>query len=75
MDVFIRERLNGYYSILSFTISNALASAPFIALIAISCTVCVYFLAGLNMDGDRFFFFFINLYVALTVTVGVMERA
>lgn len=72
MNVYIRERLNGYYQVSSFVVSNMLASAPFIALISIMSTICVYFLAGLNLEGDRFVHFFINLYVALTATESLM---
>ena len=35
MKVFIRERLNGYYGVSQFTVSNTLASLPFIFLIAV----------------------------------------
>ncbi len=37
--VYIRERLNGYYRPSSFTVANTLASLPFILLIAVACTV------------------------------------
>ena len=35
MKVFMRERLNGYYGVLTFTIANTLASLPFIFLISV----------------------------------------
>jgi hypothetical protein len=40
MKIFIRERLNGYYGVSQFTVSNTLASLPFILLIAVVSTVC-----------------------------------
>ena len=45
MKVFLRERLNGYYGVSQFTVSNTLASLPFIFLIAVVSTCCVYWCA------------------------------
>eukprot|EP00798_Chlamydomonas_sp_ICE-L_P028073 gene28073-31177_t len=39
MAVFVRERLNGYYNIITFVVANTLASAPFIFLISIVCSL------------------------------------
>ncbi|GIM01286.1 hypothetical protein Vretimale_6074 [Volvox reticuliferus] len=72
MAVFIRERLNGYYPVATFALANTLASAPFIFGIAISSSAIVYWLVGLNDNGDRFVFFFVNLYVSLTVVESLM---
>jgi len=51
MKIYLRERLNGYYSPMVFTLSNTFASLPFIWVIACVSTVCVYFIAGLSNDG------------------------
>ncbi len=40
--VFIRERLNGYYSVATFALANTLASAPFIFGIAVISSAVVY---------------------------------
>ncbi|KAG2450898.1 hypothetical protein HYH02_004730 [Chlamydomonas schloesseri] len=72
MQVFIRERLNGYYSVATFALANTLASAPFIFGIAVISSAVVYWLVGLNDGGDRFPYFFINLYVSLTVVESLM---
>ncbi|KAG2485433.1 hypothetical protein HYH03_015813 [Edaphochlamys debaryana] len=72
MQVFIRERLNGYYPVFTFALANTLASAPFIFGIAIISSAVVYWLAGLNDSGDRFPYFFLNLYVSLTVVESMM---
>lgn len=42
MMVFIRERLNGYYGVATFTVANTLASLPFIALISVVSTCTLY---------------------------------
>ncbi len=44
--VFIRERLNGYYSVATFALANTLASAPFIFGIAVISSAVVYWLVG-----------------------------
>lgn len=66
--MFVRERLNGYYGVLPYTLANTIASLPFLALIAVACSVVVYYLAGLNSDSDRIAYFMLDLFVCL-VTV------
>lgn len=65
--VFLRERLNGYYGVSSFVVANTVSSAPFIFAISLVSTIAVYFLANLNHDGDRFFYFVICLFLSLVV--------
>ncbi|KAG2436775.1 hypothetical protein HXX76_006299 [Chlamydomonas incerta] len=72
MSVFIRERLNGYYSVATFALANTLASAPFIFGIAVSSSAVVYWLVGLNDQGDRFPYFFLNLFAALMCVESLM---
>ncbi|KAF5826796.1 ABC-2 type transporter-domain-containing protein [Dunaliella salina] len=72
MAVFIRERLNGYYHISTFAIANTIASTPFIFGIAISCSAVLYWLAMLNDEGDRFPYFFLNLFAALMVSESMV---
>lgn len=67
LQIFVRERLNGYYGVLPFTIANTIASAPFLALMTVLCSILVYYLAGLNADSDRVIYFMINLFSALMV--------
>ena len=56
----------------TFAFANTAASAPFIFLIAILSSCVVYWLIGLNDAGDRFPYFFLNLYVSLTVVESLM---
>lgn len=72
MKVFMRERLNGYYSVATFALANTIASAPFIFAIAIISSCIIYWLAALNDDGDRFPYFFTNLFLSLTVVESLM---
>jgi len=72
LKVYIRERLNGYYSPAVFTIANTLASLPFIFLIAVMSTVCVYFIAHLNFAGGSIIYFILALFVSLCVVESLM---
>ncbi|MEW5317658.1 MAG: hypothetical protein WDW38_008940 [Sanguina aurantia] len=66
------ERQNNYYEVSTFVISNTVASAPFIFIISIASSLVVYWLVGLNYSGDRFVFFFINLFMALMTVESLM---
>lgn len=72
MAVFMRERQNGYYGVSAFVISNTVASAPFLFLISISSSSTIYWLVALNASGDRFPYFFLNLYFSLTCVESLM---
>ncbi|MEW5317656.1 MAG: hypothetical protein WDW38_008938 [Sanguina aurantia] len=72
MAVFYRERQNNYYEVSTFVISNTVASAPFIFIISVASSLVVYWLVGLNYSGDRFVFFFINLFMALMTVESLM---
>ncbi|GAB4819573.1 hypothetical protein N2152v2_006619 [Parachlorella kessleri] len=72
MKVFIRERLNGYYGVSVFTVANTLASLPFIFLIAVVSTCCVYFIAHLRYNAGAVWYFILTLFAALTVVESLM---
>lgn len=72
MMIFLRERLNGYYSVSAFAIANTVASIPFIFGIAFSSSCVLYWLVGLNDSGDRFPAFFMNLFLALMTVESLM---
>ena len=57
----------GYYGVLPYTLASTLACVPFLDVMAILCTLVVYYLAGLNSDSDRVVYFMINLWSALLV--------
>ncbi|MEW5317655.1 MAG: hypothetical protein WDW38_008937 [Sanguina aurantia] len=70
--LFFIERQNNYYEVSTFVISNTVASAPFIFIISVASSLVVYWLVGLNYSGDRFVFFFINLFMALMTVESLM---
>lgn len=71
MKVYIRERLNGYYTPSTFVVANTLASAPFILLIAVSSTICVYFISNLRL-GSAGVYFVLDLFMSLMVSESLL---
>jgi hypothetical protein len=65
LQIFLKERLNGYYGVSQFVVSNTLAAIPFIFLITVVSTVSVYYLAALNTDSDRVIYFILDLFFSL----------
>ncbi|GMH41599.1 hypothetical protein BSKO_09509 [Bryopsis sp. KO-2023] len=72
MQIFQKERLNGYYGVAAFVLSNTIASAPFIFLISLTSSICAYWLAGLHGDAERFVYFVLDLYLSLSTVEGLM---
>ena len=70
--VFVRERLNGYYGVSTFTVANTLASLPFILLISVVSAASVYWLAALRGGAGYFAFFVAQLFMSLTVVESLM---
>ncbi len=70
MKVFVRERLNGYYSVASFVAANTISSIPFLVIISVTSTLPVYWLSSLNKEAGRFFYFIFNLFSALSLARG-----
>jgi len=65
---FLRERTNGAYGVISWTIANFVCSIPGLALISFLSTACVVPLAGLNGFG----LFFAALLCSLIAAEGFM---
>ena len=57
LQVFLRERLNGYYGVSQFVVANTIAATPFVFLIAVLSSVTVYWLASLNGSGESVIYF------------------
>ncbi|CAG9466909.1 unnamed protein product [Pedinophyceae sp. YPF-701] len=72
LKVFIRERLNGWYGVSAFVMSNTISTIPFVFGIALFPALCVYWLAGLNSDGQVFMRFVFNLFLALYTVESLM---
>ena len=72
LQIFIKERLNGHYGVLSFVIANTLSSLPFLCLTAIVPGTLAYILGGLHPGVDRFFYFIVSLLACLFGVEGLL---
>jgi hypothetical protein len=63
--VFTRERLNGYYGVTAFVLSNSLSSLPFLFLISLLSALIGYWLIKLQNDFERFVYFVLMLFSSL----------
>ncbi|GJM95834.1 hypothetical protein PR202_ga12612 [Eleusine coracana subsp. coracana] len=72
MKIFGRERLNGHYGVLSFTIANTVSAAPYLALISVVPGAMAYYLVGLQSSFGHFAYFTLVLFTAMMVVEGLM---
>ncbi|WCJ36870.1 ABC-2 type transporter family protein [Euphorbia peplus] len=72
MKVFYREKLNGYYGVTVFILSNYLSSLPFLISISImSGTIC-FFLVKFRSGFEHYAFFCLNLFACISVIESLM---
>ncbi|GAV81977.1 LOW QUALITY PROTEIN: ABC_tran domain-containing protein/ABC2_membrane domain-containing protein, partial [Cephalotus follicularis] len=72
MKVFDRERLNGYYGVAVFILSNFLSSIPFMVAIALSTGTITYFLVKFRSGVSPYVFFCCNIYFCMSVVESLM---
>ncbi|XP_020675078.1 ABC transporter G family member 11 [Dendrobium catenatum] len=72
LKIFRRERLNGHYKPVAFTIANMLSSAPFIFLISVLPAAIAYYMVGLQRGPQHFIFFTLILYSSMLIVEGLM---
>eukprot|EP01127_Copromyxa_protea_P007161 TRINITY_DN1707_c0_g1_i2.p1 TRINITY_DN1707_c0_g1~~TRINITY_DN1707_c0_g1_i2.p1 ORF type:complete len:716 (+),score=151.21 TRINITY_DN1707_c0_g1_i2:366-2513(+) len=53
--IFIRERMNGYYSVLPYALSNIVVGTIFIAVSSVIFTFIVYYMVGFNPSAVGYF--------------------
>eukprot|EP01126_Amoeba_proteus_P013920 TRINITY_DN1599_c0_g2_i13.p1 TRINITY_DN1599_c0_g2~~TRINITY_DN1599_c0_g2_i13.p1 ORF type:complete len:257 (-),score=20.94 TRINITY_DN1599_c0_g2_i13:341-1111(-) len=70
-DIFLRERMNGYYTVLPYVLANTIVSNMFIALCCCVFSGIVYVLIGFNPSISAFGYFALNLIVTLWCSEGV----
>ncbi|KDP22115.1 hypothetical protein JCGZ_25946 [Jatropha curcas] len=72
MKIFYREKLNGYYGVTVFILSNYFSSFPFLLAIALlSGTIC-FFLVKFRSGFSHYAFFCLNIFACISVIESLM---
>ncbi|KAL6284412.1 hypothetical protein ACE6H2_015341 [Prunus campanulata] len=72
MKVFYRERLNGYYGVSVFIISNFLSSFPFLAVVTLTSGTITYYLVKFRTEFSHYVFFCLNILACISVIESLM---
>nr|GEW95421.1 ABC transporter G family member 15-like [Tanacetum cinerariifolium] len=72
MKIFTRERLNGYYGVGVFVLSNFLSSFPFLVAVSFVTGTIVWNMVKLNHGFSRYTFYCLNLFGSITVIESCM---
>ncbi|KAG2671136.1 hypothetical protein I3760_14G119300 [Carya illinoinensis] len=72
MKVFYRERLNGYYGVAVFILSNFFSSFPFLVAIALSTGTITYYMVKFRPGFSHYIFYSLNLYISISVIESLM---
>ena len=70
--VFVRERMNGTYSVFPYAVAQVLVSVPFVCIIALMFTAISYYMIMLNPGPGHFFIFMGVLALALNVAESLI---
>lgn len=70
--IFGRERLNGHYGVGVFTVSNFLASFPFLAVMSLGSATITYNMVGFQPGFTHFLYAFLDLFMAIAVVESCM---
>ncbi|XP_039065771.1 ABC transporter G family member 15-like [Hibiscus syriacus] len=72
MKVFNKERLNGYYGVAAYTLSNFLSSFPFLVAIALVTGTITFYLVKFRSGFSHYAFFCLNIFFSITVIESLM---
>lgn len=70
--VFYRERLNGYYGVTVFILSNFLSSLPFLVAIAFSTGTITFYMVKFRPEFSHFIYYSLNIYLCISVIESLM---
>ncbi|XP_022754233.1 ABC transporter G family member 15-like [Durio zibethinus] len=72
MKVFNKERLNGYYGVAAYTLSNFLSSFPFLVAIALITGTITFYLVKFRSEFSHYVFFCLNIFFSISVIESLM---
>ncbi|KAI4306736.1 hypothetical protein L6164_029989 [Bauhinia variegata] len=72
LKVFYKERLNGYYGIPVYILSNFLSSFPFVAVMSIATATIAYYMVKFRPEFSHFFYIYLDLFACLAVVESSM---
>lgn len=70
--VFYRERLNGYYGVTVFILSNFLSSFPFLVAIAFSTGTITFYMVKFRPEFSHYIYYSLNIYLCISVIESLM---
>ncbi|XP_073063680.1 ABC transporter G family member 15-like isoform X1 [Primulina eburnea] len=72
MKVFYRERLNGYYGVAVFILSNFLSSFPFLFAVSIVTGTITFYMVKFRPEFSHYVFFCLNIFGCIAMVESVM---
>lgn len=70
--VFYKERLNGYYGVGVYVVSNFLSSCPFLALMSLATATIVYFMVKFRPEFPSYLYFALDLLSCIATVESAM---
>ncbi|KAJ9164326.1 hypothetical protein P3X46_023919 [Hevea brasiliensis] len=72
MKIFYREKLNGYYGVTVFILSNYFSSFPFLVAIALASGTICFYLVKFRSGFSHYAFFCLNIFACISVIESLM---
>jgi len=70
-EIFIRERRNGYYTVLPFALSHSMIAVIYLSIVGVCYSAICYFAMNYNQETDRFFYFALIISLILMCAEGM----
>lgn len=70
--IMTKERSNGAYNLISYSIANLIVNIPFTFIIALSSAVIVFLMVGFDTADGHFFKFVLNLFLTLVASESLI---